>query len=138
MSIKRQIVAFASYIAVTFAWAIIWNLVFFKETYSALAVSAYRSEPIIPLGFVAIVIQAITITYLFGKFFPLAPTLKTALMLTVGFGVFLITYAALVVPAKFAVSPTFEYVALELVFEIIHFVLIGLMFFSIFRNVKSV
>lgn len=133
---RKFILPVITYIIVSFAWAYVWNLVLFKDAYSAIANSALRPEPIIPLGFVAIIIQALVITYLFVKIFPLAPSMKTAFTLTLGFGTFLITYAAFVVPAKFNISSPQQYMAMELVFEIIHFTIIALLFFSIFKNSK--
>lgn len=133
---RYRLISFLSYVIVTFGWALIWNIVLFKETYQMLGGASLRAEPIIPLGFVAIIIQGIAITYLFEKLSPLAPGLKSAFLLAFGFGIFLISYAALVVPAKFLISPSWQYICMELVFETIHFALIALVFHSIFKSFK--
>src|SRR5687768_8866282 len=54
---KRIIVAALAYLVPTFALGFVWHLVLFKGYYDALAI--YRSDVIIPFGFLSMSIQAL-------------------------------------------------------------------------------
>lgn len=123
-----------SYIAVTFALAYIWHITLFGALYSSLGQVALRVEPIIPLGLLAIICHALMLTYLFVRFFPTDPTLKTAMILALSAGVFITAYAAFSVPAKFALTPAIVYVFLEASFGLIHYTLIGFVFYIISKR----
>jgi hypothetical protein len=121
-----------AYIVLTFALAFIWNMLLFRDKYTALASESLRDNPIMPLGFVAIVIQALILATLFSKFSD--GSMQQGLLLALGVGAFSITYGAFVVPAKFAIAPVAHYAALELLFGVIHYSAIGVALTYVFRK----
>lgn len=126
--------AIITYTLITFALGYAWNMVFFREIYQLMGTTSLRAYPIMPLGAFAIILEAIVLTAMFHRFFATSPDLNTALLLALGLGAFSITYAAFVVPAKFEITQVPKYVALEIAFGLIHYGLIGLAFFALFKR----
>lgn len=121
-----------AYIFITFALAFVWNMILFRDKYKALAAASLRDEPIMALGFVAIVIQAIILATLFSKFSD--GSIQQGIFLALAVGAFSITYGAFVVPAKFAIAPVADYTMLELVFGILQYSAIGVALAYVFRE----
>ncbi len=130
----RVFVACVSYIVLTFALAMIWNMVMFRDTYVALAATSLRAEPIIPLGLLSVVTEAVAMSLLFHFYYRRAMSLRSAVIFALSVGVFSMTYASFTVPAKFVISPVWQYVSLELVFGLLHYSLVGVVFFFIFNK----
>src|SRR5262245_54983133 len=65
---RKYVLAVIAYIVVTFAVAASWHLVFFKDLYDQLAIFT-RKEPLIPLGLVSILTQALILAYLYPVFY---------------------------------------------------------------------
>jgi len=139
----RILIACISYIVMTFIIAMTWNMVLFRDIYVSLAASSLRPEPIIPLGLLTVIIEAVVMSVLFHSFYRSAPSFKNALILALSAGAFNMTYASITVPAKFLISPIWQYMSLELTFGLLHYGLAGIMFFFIFntripQNVKTI
>ena len=62
------IIAAVAYIVFSLAFGLIWNEVVFKKQFRAMTLSISREKLIIPLGLLAILIQAIAISILFSLF----------------------------------------------------------------------
>ena len=60
--------ATASYLVLTFIFAAGWHLVLFKDVYARLGVFT-RARPIIPLGILSMVLQAVVVAYLYPFFY---------------------------------------------------------------------
>jgi hypothetical protein len=56
-----------AYLAPTFALGFVWHLILFKDYYEALAI--YRSDIIIPLGLLSMLIQAIIFAWIYAQAF---------------------------------------------------------------------
>ena len=118
------ILAAATYIVLTFGFALSWNLGIFKSRYHAMAGEVLRDEPVIPLGLAAIVGNTFVILTLFSLLYPAGEVVILR-------GVFLsllatlpsITYGAFVLPAKIRTAKTSDYVLLELAYGVISVVL---------------
>lgn len=132
----RIFVAIISYLVLTFTIAITWNLVLFRETYLALAAGSLRPEPIIPLGLLSVLTEAVAMSLLFHFYYGRSPGIKNAVILALSVGVFSMTYASFTVPAKFLISPVWQYLVLELSFGLLHYGLVGVVFFFIFKTRK--
>jgi len=115
----------------------VWNLFAFKGIYLELAQYAYRPTPIMPLGVIAMLLEALALSWLFSLFYRNEYSLRQGVLLSLLTGVFSMTYAALVVPAKFIITPVWQYVSLELLFAVIHYSVVGLIFAKIFRNAST-
>ena len=57
MKTGKFIGAWISYVLVTFAMGFVWHLIAFKKIYDELAIFSRIDDPIIPLGFAAMLIQ---------------------------------------------------------------------------------
>jgi hypothetical protein len=120
------IIAAATYIVLTFAFALFWNLGIFKARYHALAGDVLRAEPIIPLGLAAIVGNTFVILALFSLLYPAGEVvILRGIFLSLLASLPNITYGAFVVPAKISVAKTTDYVMLELAYGVIGVVLTG-------------
>lgn len=131
---SRIFIACFSYVILTFAIAMIWNMVMFRDTYLALAATSLRAAPIIPLGLISVLTEAVAMSLLFHFYCRRAMSLKTAVTFALSVGVFSMTYASFTVPAKFVISPIWQYVSLELAFGWLHYSLVGVVFFFIFKK----
>lgn len=134
MFTKRNSVLFFSYVIVTFILAYIWHLVIFGSAYGELGIASLRPEPIFQFGLLAIIIHAAVFTYFFARFFQPAANLSEALKISLGLGAAITAYAAFTVTAKFEIEPASLYVWLELVFGIIHYTVIGLLYYFITKR----
>jgi len=61
----RLTIGVLAYLVPTFALGFVWHLVLFKNYYEALAV--YRSDVVIPFGFLSMLIQAIIFAWIYMK-----------------------------------------------------------------------
>ena len=57
MKAGKFVGAWISYVIVTFAMGFVWHLLVFKKIYDELAIFSRIDDPIIPLGFAAMLIQ---------------------------------------------------------------------------------
>ncbi len=133
-SMFRIFIACFSYVILTFAIAMVWNMVIFRDTYLALAATSLRAEPVILLGLLSVATEAVAMSLLFHFYCRSTMSLKTSVTFALFVGVFSMTYASFTVPAKFVIGPIWQYVCLELVFGLLHYSLVGIVFFFIFNN----
>lgn len=129
MITKRTSVLFISYIIVTFVLAYIWHLQLFGENYVQLGAASLRPEPIFQYGLLAIITHAAIMTYFFECFFKAPASLMAALKLSLGLGAVITAYAAFTVAAKFKIEPAINYVLLELIFGVLHYTVIGVLYY---------
>lgn len=134
MITKTFLVGVGAYIMFNFAFAMIWNMVVFKKMYDRLTEGIAREKPIIPLGLLAIIVQAIALAILFSLFFNGENPISEGLMFGLLIGSYSIVYGAFVVPAKFTIKPISQYAILELVYGILHFGIAGIIMALIFAN----
>lgn len=137
MFTKRNSMLFISYIIVTFVLAYIWHLVIFGNAYAELGIASLRPEPIFQFGLLAIIVHAAVFTYFFAQFFEPKATLAHALKLSLGLGAVITAYAAFSVPAKFEIEPASHYIWLEFVFGVIHYSVIGVLYYILAKRVMT-
>ena len=126
------LLSIVAYVILTFALGFIWNLILFKDLYAGMTGTATRPNPIIPLGLIAVLLEAITMSLAFRRFHNPSMGLKSGLVIALGLGLFSMTYASLVVPAKFAIEPVATYSLIEIAFGLIHYALAGFVFVRLF------
>lgn len=126
--------AVLSYVVFTMTLGVVWNLFIFRGIYVELGQNAYRSAPIMSLGMAAMLAEALALSALFYLFHNNVRSLQQGVSLGLLAGVFSMTYASLVVPAKFSITPIWQYVSLELLFGVIHYSAVGLIYALIFRK----
>ncbi|MEP3198527.1 MAG: hypothetical protein ABJO57_11695 [Lentilitoribacter sp.] len=129
MITKRIFILFISYIIVTFILAYIWHLELFGESYAQLGAASLRPEPIFQYGLFAIITHAVVFVYFFQMFYNAPAGLLAALKIALGLGAVITAYAAFTVAAKFEIEPARQYVMLELAFGLLHYTVIGVLYY---------
>jgi len=123
------------YVVVNFAIAAVWNIVLFKAKYDTLTAGFQREAPIFALGIVAMLINLAVTLWLFKSLYPVGEmNLPRALWLTAIVMLPNISYAALVMPAKYNVTDVTSFVALELAFGAILIVALGVALAVVFSR----
>lgn len=115
-----------AYLVISFALGFVWHLKLFKELYKRLAIYSRLDDPIIPLGFLSMLIQGALLAYLYplvarsGS--PMLDGLKFGLLM----GLFLASSAVLAEAAKQRVTSLPTWLAVESVYYLIQFSLVGI------------
>ncbi len=116
--------AAASYLILTFLIAAVWHLALFKNVYVRLGVFT-RPRPIIWLGLLSMVLQAVVVAYLYPRYYgggaPLAEGATFGLLL----GVFMGTNAVLAEAGKNQVASLRTWIVLEGVYYLLQFIVVG-------------
>ncbi len=111
---------------VNFAIAAVWNMFLFKEKYDTMTAGFQRKDPIMVLGVVAMLVNMALTLWLFSAFYPAGQiNIVRALGLVALVMLPNISYAALVIPAKYTVTDVTSFVLMELVFGAILIVVLG-------------
>lgn len=115
----------AAYLVPTFPIAYAWHLVVFADAYHAL--SMYRDEVIVPLGFLSMVVQAIAFSWVYPRAFPERGRAFLMNGLTYGAAIGLLSWSftTLAVAAKNVMSSVPDYLVLETGFTVLQFVVVG-------------
>lgn len=115
-----------AYLAITFALGFVWHMVVFKELYHRLAIYSRLDDPIVPLGFLSMVIQGAVLAYLYPFVAhgdnPLVDGLRFGGLM----GVFIASSAVLAEAAKQRVTSLATWFAVEGLYYTIQFGLSGL------------
>jgi uncharacterized membrane protein len=126
MNMRQFVGAWLIYIAVTFVMGFVWHLVLFKDLYRELAIFSRIDDPIVPLGFAAMLSQGAILAYLFPLLphdrGPIANGLSFGLLL----GVFMATSAVLAEAAKQRVTSLPSWLLVESASYLIQFGLSGI------------
>jgi hypothetical protein len=122
-----------AYLVVTFPFAFVWHLVLFKNVYDRLGIFN-REEPIVALGFVAILVQGLLLSYAFGRFRQRSSSLKEGLKFGLIAGVLLWSSQVIAAAAKHEVSSLPTWLALETAYFALQFALVGVALGWIYRR----
>lgn len=118
--------SWVAYLVITFTLGFIWHLRLFKELYQRLAIYSCLDEPIVPLGFLAMVIQGALLAYLYPLVArghrPALDGLKFGLLM----GIFMASSAVIAEAAKQRVTSLPTWLMVESVYYAIQFSLCGL------------
>ena len=117
--------AVAAYLLPTFPLGYFWHLVTFAEQYHRLAM--YRSEVIIPLGLVSMLIQAFFFAWAYPRLFETGRGrwLRSAGLAGVVFGVLAWSFTTLPVAAKYQMSSVLDFMLLESAFTVLQFLVVS-------------
>src|SRR5574341_776154 len=129
-------IASAAYLVLTFLFAASWHLGVFKSVYARLGVFT-RPQPIIALGVLSMVLQAGVVAYLFPLFYrggnPLAQGACFGFLL----GVFMGSNAVLAEAGKNQVGSLRTWIALEGVYYLFQFVVVGMVIGLVYGNLPG-
>lgn len=122
---SRYFAAIFAYLIPTFATGFGWHLVALHDRYTQLSI--YRPEPIIPLGFASMVVQAVVFASAYPRIFDTAREawLGSALRSGLTFGALSWSFTTLAVAAKHPMTSVGEYVVLETLFTLLQFALVA-------------
>ena len=115
-----------AYVIITFALGFIWHLVVFKDLYRRLAIYTRLDDPIVPLGFLAMLIQGAVLAALYPLIAHGANGALTGLQFGLAMGLFLASSAVIAEAAKQRVSSLRTWFVVESVYYLIQFSLTGL------------
>ncbi len=124
-NIKKFIQATVSHLTISFAVAYIWTMIMFQDLYIAVGAQT-RSEPIIVLGLIAMLLQAVVIAYIYPLFYrpglhPVAQGIKFNLLMgAMAFSIF-----GFVTAAKYDINPIAPFLFYTLMFQVFQFVFTG-------------
>lgn len=93
-----------------------------------------RGEPILPMGFAGMIIQALVFSFVMSRLWPDGATLQQGLIVSGCSGLFLASYIALAEPAKYAAPSIGAWVAIEGLANLIQFGFFGVLLWHIYRN----
>jgi hypothetical protein len=121
----RFILAVLAYLVPTFALGYVWHLVLFEPYYVALAI--YRSDIIIPFGFLAILIQAVVFAWIYEKAFAqrTGAFWSRALAYAALGAALSWTFTTLAVAAKNVMASVPDYLLIETGFTIVQWIMVG-------------
>lgn len=136
MNAKRTGLAVLGYIVVTFLIAAPWHLVLFKGLYDELAIYT-REQPIIALGMMSMIIQAVIYAVLFPRYYRGgSPTLEGA-KFGLLMGIFLASGTVIAEGAKQQVTSLPTWLILEGGYYLLQFVITGGVFGGLYGGATA-
>lgn len=121
---KRHLLSVLGYVFATFATQATSHFVINAEHYAAVA--HIKSEPIIALGFLSMLIQGAALSFVYSNSRFAAWGIKGALQLSWVFGAFLVSYIALAEAGKYSVPDVASWIVTEGIVGAMQFSLVGL------------
>lgn len=118
------VLAALGYLVPTFALGFAWHFWLFPDVYAALGIYD-RAEPIIPLGLLSMVIQALVMAYLFPFFLGDGRPVRRGVSFGALMGVFLFSVSTLANAAKITVSDMGTWLLVQAVFHAVQFIVAG-------------
>ena len=121
----RLVLGGLAYLVPTFALGFVWHLVLFERNYAALAM--YRSDIIIPFGFLSMLIQAVIFAWIYQQLFARrSGTLMSRALLYGVLGAALSwSFTTLAVAAKNVMASVPDYLLIETAFTVVQWILVG-------------
>ena len=113
--------AVLAYVIPTFITGFVWHLVTFHDAYTRLQI--YRADPVIPLGFAAMLLQAFVFAWAYPRLFDTARSawMGAALRAGISFGALSWSFTTLAVAAKHPMTSLATFFALETAFTALQF-----------------
>ena len=117
--------AVLAYLVPTFALGFVWHLMLFEHYYQALAI--YRSDIIIPFGFLSMLIQGTAFAWIYEKAFArLAGTVLSRGLVYAALGAALSwSFTTIAVAAKNVMTSVPDYLVIETAFTVVQWIMVG-------------
>lgn len=121
----RLVLGGLAYLVPTFALGFVWHLVLFERNYAALAM--YRSDIIIPFGFLSMLIQAVIFAWIYQQLFARrsGTLMSRALLYGVLGAVLSWSFTTLAVAAKNIMTSVPDYLLIETAFTVVQWIMVG-------------
>jgi uncharacterized membrane protein YagU involved in acid resistance len=114
-----------AYVVPTFALGFVWHLILFEHYYKTLAI--YRSDVIIPFGFLSMLIQAIIFAWIYRQVF--ARWSRTRLSRGLIYGLVGATlswsFTTIAVAAKNVMTSVPDYLVIETAFTVVQWIMVA-------------
>ena len=124
MSARSFWLGVAAYLVPTFPIAYAWHLVWFAPSYEALGI--YRPDPIIPFGFLSMLIQGVIFSWCYPRLFPDRGAIwRSGLLYGAALAILSWSFTTLAVAAKNIMSSVPTYMVLETGFTVLQFAIVG-------------
>ena len=123
---KHNIITLVLYIFLNSLVAALWRLVLFADIIAA-STSFAREEPIFPLGLAAMVIHGTPLISIYPKFHIPASWIRSGLLFGASAGLFLAVGGIWVDVAIFGFSEPFTYLAVESIYEVLSYTILGML-----------
>jgi hypothetical protein len=137
MDMKKYGLAVLAYVACTFLIAAPWHLVLFKSLYDELAIFT-RTEPLIPLGLVSMLMQGLVLSYLYPLFAQGRHSVKTGALFGLLMGVLLASSAVFAEAGKQNVTSLSTWLVLESLYFLFQFSVVGAVMGAIYSKGEPV
>lgn len=115
-----------AYLAITFAMGYMWHLVLFEDLYRRLAIYSRIDDPVISLGFLAMLIQGALLAYLYPLVARGSSPAFDGVMFGLLMGLFTASSAVVAEAAKQRVTSLTTWLIVESIYYAIQFSLAGL------------
>ena len=134
---KRYIPGILAYLVPTFALGFVWHLVLFKDYYDSLAI--YRTDIIIPLGFLSMLVQSVLFAWLYDRMFATASSSITSLIVKYAvLGALLSwSFTTLAVGAKNIMSSVPRFMVIETAFTVVQWLMVAPLTVLAFRGSRT-
>ena len=126
-----------AYLVITFAMGFVWHLVLFKKLYAKLGIFTRIDDPIIPLGFAAMLIQGAVLAYLYPLIAQAGDPVPEGLRFGLLMGLFIASSAVIAEAAKQRVSSLSTWLGVESAYYAIQFALSGIAIALIYGKLGS-
>ena len=122
---KRYIPGILAYLVPTFALGFVWHLVLFKDYYDSLAI--YRTDIIIPLGFLSMLVQSVLFAWLYDRMFATASSSRISSIVKYAvLGALLSwSFTTLAVGAKNIMSSVPRFMVIETAFTLVQWLMVA-------------
>lgn len=130
---KKLVLATIGYSVVTMFIAFPWHFVLFKDLYHSFGIYN-RGEPIVPLGFLTMVIQGVVMASIYPRYYKGGSHYKEAIQFSLLMGIFLYSVSTLANAAKIEVTPVSTWIWIQLAFHFIQFLASGVVFGFIYSR----
>lgn len=131
-----MLLATASYIILSMAVAYPWHLIWFHQLYEEMGAFT-RAEPIIPLGMLSMLIQAVVIAYLYPLYYKGGSPVLQGIKFSLIMGSVVYSVMGLTMAAKIDINPIPIFLLYSVTFQFIQFVLTGAALGLIYGNVNQ-
>ncbi|GLQ75630.1 hypothetical protein [Vibrio penaeicida] len=130
-----HVLSILTFMVVTFAAQGLSHFVINKDHFDS--VGFLRSEPIMAMGFVVMIIQGLIISIGLKAWKDSTVRMKDGVIISLLFGSFLVSYIALTEPAKYTVPSISNWILIELTVGLLQFGIFGLTLGWIHKKFRS-
>lgn len=134
---KRYILGVLAYLIPTFALGFVWHLLLFKDYYELLAI--YRTDIIIPLGFLSMLVQSVLFAWIYQRMFSAAATSMASLVFKYAIVGALLSWSftTLAVGAKNMMSSVPRFMLIETAFTLAQWLMVAPLTVIAFRGSRE-